>query len=123
MDKKICLDSDVCVEILKGNYSTELLFDKFGSYQAFVTSMTVFELFLRETNLEEVKNFVSIFNIISFDDSSAIKASEIFKELKKKGKMIDINDIFIASVCIVNNCLLATFNKRHFENIKELKLA
>ena len=77
MDKKICLDSDVCVEILKGNYSTELLFDKFGSYQAFVTSMTVFELFLRETNLEEVKNFVSIFNIISFDDSSAIKASEI----------------------------------------------
>lgn len=47
---------------------------------------------------------------------------EIFKDLKKRGKLIPMRDLFIASSSIVNNCALATLNKKHFENIKGLEL-
>jgi len=82
----------------------------------------MFELFLRETNIKIVENFVSSFFVIYFDDFSALKASEISRDLKRKGISIDFRDFFIASICIVNNCNLATFNKKHFEHIKDLEL-
>lgn len=122
MDKKICLDTDLCIEIIKGNHLVENFFEEFGTFEVFVSSVTVFELLLRETNLEEVKTFVDSFNVLPFDESCAAKASDIFKGLKKKGKLVDFRDIFIAAGCIINNCKLATLNIRHFENIKELNL-
>ncbi|MBS3133970.1 type II toxin-antitoxin system VapC family toxin [Candidatus Woesearchaeota archaeon] len=122
MDGKLCLDTDFCIEIIKGNASIETLFDKFGPYEIYITSITMFELFLRETNIKIVENFVSSFFVIYFDDFSALKVSEISKDLKRKGISIDFRDLFIASICIVNNCNLATFNKKHFEHTKDLEL-
>ena len=122
MDKKICLDTDLCIEIIKGNPLVEDFFEGFGDFEVFVSSVTIFELFLRETNLEEVKTFVEGFNVLTFDSSCAAKASDIFKGLKKKGKLVDFRDIFIAAGCIANNCKLATLNVKHFENINELSL-
>ena len=45
MDGKLCLDTDFCIEIIKGNASIETLFDKFGPYEIYITSITMFELF------------------------------------------------------------------------------
>ena len=122
MDGKLCLDTDFCIEIIKDNASIETLFDKGGPYEIYITSITMFELFLRETNIKIVENFVSSFFVIYFDDFSALKASEISRDLKRKGISIDFRDFFIASICIVNNCNLATFNKKHFEHTKDLEL-
>ena len=73
MAEKVCLDTDVCIAIIKGEPKAE-------------------------------------------------KVSDIKKELKSKGNIIEIRDIFIASTAINNNCILATFNKKHFSKINELKL-
>ena len=122
MEQKICLDTDICIEILNKNPDYEKLFDKFFSADVFISSITVFELFLREANLLDVKRFVEYFTILDFDGSCAINGSEISKDLKKKGKIIDFRDIFIATICIVNGCDFLTLNKKHFENINGLKL-
>ena len=84
--------------------------------------MSIFELFLREKNLHPIEELLFRTNILDFTELSARKASEILKELKNKGKMIDMGDLFIASTAIVNKCALATLNKKHFENIRELNL-
>ena len=81
-----------------------------------------FELLLRETNIHQIENFIKDLELLSFDSIAARKASGIQKELKAKGRIIDIRDLFIASASIANNCILATLNKKHFENIKGLKL-
>ncbi|MBI2598225.1 MAG: type II toxin-antitoxin system VapC family toxin [Candidatus Diapherotrites archaeon] len=122
MDKKICLDTDLCIEIIKGNPLVESFIEDFWEFAVFISSVTVFELFLRETDIGQVKNFVDCFNVLDFDEFCAVKASDIFKELKKRGKLVDFRDIFIAASSINYGCELATFNLKHFENIKELKL-
>ena len=69
-----------------------------------------------------IENFIKDLDLLDFESRAARKASDVQKELKAEGKVIEIRDLFIASIAIANNCTLATLNKKHFENIKELKL-
>ena len=122
MDKKICLDTDICISIIKGYPEAEKISDLIGSGKLFVTSITVFELYLRKENLHEVNDFLDGIFILSFDGKCAVNASVIQKELKAKGAILEFRDLFIASTAIANNCILATFNKKHFSRIKDLKI-
>lgn len=122
MDTKICLDTDIAIAIINGDKRVEQLIPRLSNYPVYLTAITVFELLLRETRLDIVKRFINDSEIIPFKEKEAIKASSVFKELKKKGLLVDMRDIFIAASCIANDCPLLTFNKKHFENIKELKL-
>ncbi len=122
MDTKICLDTDIAIGIINGDKRLESLISKLPDYDICITSITVFELLLRETKLDIAKRFVNDSEIIHFKEREAIISSSIFKDLKRKGSIIEIRDIFIASSCIANNLPLATLNKKHFERIKELRL-
>lgn len=122
MDPKICLDTDVCIEILKNTEKGAKFLDLIENEEVFIASISIFELFLRETNTYPIEKLIFESNILDFSEICARKASDISKELKSKGRIIEIRDLLIASTAIVNNCTLATFNKKHFENIKELRL-
>jgi len=122
MDQKICLDTDISVEILKNTEKGTSFLNLTDKSEVFITTVSIFELFLREKNLHPIEELLFRTNILDFTELSARKASEILKELKNKGKMIDMGDLFIASTAIVNKCALATLNKKHFENIRELNL-
>ena len=122
MEEKVCLDTDVVISILNGETRASKLIEEIQECEIFISTITLFELMLRKTNLEQIEMFRRKVNILDYDELSARKSSLIFKELNKKGKIIDFRDIFIASIPIVNNCRLATFNKKHFESIKELIL-
>lgn len=122
MAEKVCLDTDVCIDILNSQPRVEPLRNVILDSEIFVASITVFELYLRATNLGQINDFLKNGNIISFDENCAVQASNIYKELKSKGSLMEFRDIFIASAAIVNNCKLATFNKKHFSKIKDLEL-
>ena len=122
MDPKICLDTDVSIEILKNTDKGNDLVDSISDSEVFISSISVFELYLRETNLFAVEKLVSKTEVLGFSDLCAKKAAEIFKELKKRGRIAPFRDLFIASIAIVHNCTLATLNIKDFKNIKELKL-
>ena len=122
MDQKICLDTDISIEILKETSKGKRFLDLIEESHVFITAISIFELFQRETNLEAAEKLLFRLNILDFNELSARKASEIFKNLKRQGKPIEIRDLFIASTAIANNCTLATLNRKHFEHIKELKL-
>ena len=53
---------------------------------------------------------------------SAFLAAEISVDLRKKGDIIDFQDIAIASIAISNGEKLVTRNVRDFSRIKQLKL-
>ncbi|MBI3034930.1 type II toxin-antitoxin system VapC family toxin [Candidatus Woesearchaeota archaeon] len=122
MDKKVCLDTDVSIEILKSTAKASRLLDLTNDSEIYITTISVFELFLRETNLDAIEKLLLRTAVLDFSELSARKAAGILKELKSKGRIIDMRDLFIASASIVNNCALATLNKKHFENIKDLEL-
>lgn len=120
--KKICLDTDVAISILRGEEKSENFKEQIEQNQAFISSVTFFELLMPGKDEDKVEYFVNKFEILDFNEHSAREASFIYRELKRKGRLIDFRDIFIAAICISENCELATFNKKHFENIKNLKL-
>lgn len=122
LDQKICLDTDVVISILKGDDRFHYLLDKALGHEVFVSVVTLFELFLRDTNLKDIEEFRKRVEILGFDEPASRKASAIYKSLKKKGMLVGTSDIFIAAICVENNCKLATFNKKDFENINDLKL-
>ena len=122
MDAKVCLDTDASIEILKNTSKSHQLLGLIKEREVYITAIGVFELLLRETNLDAIEKLLLKTDILDFSELSARKAAEIFKDLKRRGKLIPIRDLFIASSSIVNNCALATLNKKHFENIKGLEL-
>ena len=122
MEQKVCLDTDAVIAILNNEKRALNLPDKISQKTVFITTITLFELLLRKTNIQAIEIFRNKVHVLDFDEDSARKASLIFKELKDKGRITDIRDVFIASTCIKNECTLLTFNKKHFEHIKDIIL-
>ncbi len=120
MAEQICLDTSVCIDLMnKGNREALI---PFLTAEAFLSSVSLFELMLRTYRLEETETFVSTFEILNFDEKAAKVAGQIEKNLKGRGVLISREDIFIAATAMVNNCALATLNVKDFSRIKGLKL-
>lgn len=122
LEQKVCLDTDAVISILNKDKRAIDLLEVIAKYEVSITTINLFELLLRENNLDKIEIFRSKVKVMNFDEASCRKASLISKDLKKTGKQLEFRDIFIASVCIVNNCELLTFNKKHFERLKEFGL-
>jgi len=125
----IVLDTNVLINILRkkerGRQWKEYLKDKSVAF----TSITAFELFLgaelskkREENIKAVKNLIQEFHVIPFSMKSAYIAGIIYSDLQRKGKIIELNDIFIAAITMEYNAELATDNIDHYQRISRLKI-
>ena len=60
MDKGICLDTNICIELIKGNESVKTSVSSYSSVSVYISSVSVFELFLRKTNIKEVDDFIDL---------------------------------------------------------------
>ena len=124
-----CLDSDVVIAHFRGDASIKERFNSISSRELFITPITLCELYrgaFLSSNLEKnkllVERLLERANVLNFD----LQACEIFgnayKTLKRSGKLTQDNDLMTASICISNNATLVTRNKKHFENIKGLRV-
>ncbi len=90
-----------------------------------LSTVTLYELYMGATNTEK-KNDVELLTrnipIISLEKEIAIKAAEIFLQLKKSNQLIEFRDIFIAATSIIHKTPLLTLNKKHFINIPDIEL-
>ncbi|MBI2653947.1 type II toxin-antitoxin system VapC family toxin [Candidatus Woesearchaeota archaeon] len=114
---------------MRGNIHIKSRLDQIGSIPIHITVITLCELFKGaylspdiEKNLSLVNDLFDYFNILELDDNAARIYGERYSELKKIGKPTQDFDLLIASICISNNEVLITRNKKHFEKIKGLKI-
>lgn len=122
VEQKVCLDTDIVIALLNNEERAGDFADNIAQSTVFITAITLFELLLRKTNIQAIETFRDKVYVLDFDEDSARKASILFKELQSKGRITDIRDICIASICLINQCSLATFNKKHFESVDGLTL-
>ena len=73
-------------------------------------------------NLEKLYRFVDIIQVVSFDLKCAKIFGTIKSRLRKLGKPTGEIDALIAAIAIANKAILVTGNKKHFENIEDLKI-
>lgn len=70
-------------------------------------------------HLKQINEFVAICTIYDIDLETSKIYGKIKNELKKKGRPIPENDLWIASTCIKHNLMLLTSDK-HFSEIEKL---
>jgi len=76
-----------------------------------------------KSEFDYYETLFSEINLISLSKRASQKSSEIFWDLKKKGKMIDDFDCIIAGILLTNGVnKIITRNVKHFENVKGLKV-
>ena len=120
MEQKVCLDTNVLVELVKGNEKIKEFIEKTEALFT-TTAINVFEIWHGRRDTKNVSKLIESLKIYDFDYFSAKIAGDIIRELKKEGELLDIRDVFIASVCIAYNLELITLDK-HFQRLKRFGL-
>ena len=90
----------------------------------YISSITHYEVGIgnRKSHFEYWKTLSNHLNVIPFDKACSITAIDIYNDLLKYNKLIDLADILIGATALTNNMAIATLNIKHFERIKDLPL-
>jgi tRNA(fMet)-specific endonuclease VapC len=124
------LDTNICIYAIKNKPITVLERIKENSrFGIYISSLTIAELEYGIENSNRVEEnrvslikFISIFNILSFDDSDAILYGKLKAKLKKEGNIIGPIDMLLAAQALSKDLILVTNNTKEFERIENLKL-
>ena len=75
-----------------------------------------------QKRLKEFDKFCELFGVGRLDNNILDIAASIYAEQRRKGRMIEDADIFIAAFCKYKSFSLVTNNTKHFEQIPDLVL-
>jgi len=120
----ILCDTNVIIEILKGNEKTIKIIESIRLENIAISSVTVMELYfgaLNKRELSKIKKHLKALNIVHFDnDISELAVSMIESYSKSHG--LQIPDAIIAATALSFDMKLFTFNLKDFKYIDELNL-
>jgi tRNA(fMet)-specific endonuclease VapC len=118
------LDTNVIVELLRGNTVVCDKIDSVGLSSCFISEITIAELTYGALNagnedMCDVKIISRMFQVVpiaqTFEDYGKIRTA-----LRKSGLMIDQFDMLIAASALHYNFVMVTHNIKHFERIPNL---
>lgn len=124
----ILLDTDICIEILRGNKNViEKAKNVYSNLN--ISFLTVAELYYgaekssnKIKNINLVEQFLLSIEIIESDLEICKKFGELKSKLEKNGNRIADADLFIASTALTKCEKLITGNVKHFQRLEELKI-
>jgi len=120
------LDTNVITKLLDNDPAAISLVQKID--HVFTSIVVVGELYYaaansskRETNFKNFQDALSCLDIIYIDNAVCMSYAEIKLELKKKGRPIPDNDIWIAACAHAKGLSIVTFDQ-HFSEIPQIEL-
>jgi len=124
------LDTNICIYAINRKPENVLEAIKEKSKNGiYISALTVAELEYGVENSKQIEKnriallkFISIFNILNFDDSDAIPYGKLKSKLKKDGKIIGPIDMLLAAQAITKNMIFVTNNVGEFARIEGLKI-
>lgn len=126
MSGKIALDTDVSIKFLNGDTNIDALLLKYS--EVYLPAIVVGELVFgalnskhAEQNLARHRKLIHSAKILAITETTANTYAKIRLTLKKKGKPIPENDLWIAATCIEHELPLMS-SDGHFEYIDQLNL-
>ncbi len=124
------LDTNICIYAINRKPENVLEAIKEKSKNGiYISALTVAELEYGVENSKQIEKnriallkFISIFNILNFDDSDAIPYGKLKSKLKKDGKIIGPIDMLLAAQAISKDMIFVTNNVGEFARIEGLKI-
>ena len=124
------LDTNICIYAIKNK--PEQVLEKLKqnlSNGICISAITLAELqhgieksMNREKNSMALLQFLSILDILPFDDLAAVEYGKICAYLQKRGTPIGTMDMLIAAHAKTENLIIVTNNVREFERVPNLKI-
>ena len=115
----IMLDTSSVIEVLRKTQKGDKILREISGKDICLPVFAVHELFLGNGRGE--KDIVEKFPVLAFEKEHGIRSSQIYSLLSHSGELIELVDIFIASIALENNIEFITCD-RDFEKIRGLKV-
>lgn len=127
----IIIDAGVLIRGERGTFDLQKWLAAFPDQQFEVAAITVAELWhgveratgahriARETYLLAL---LDLLPIIPYTEQTAFHHARIWAQLESEGTMIGPYDLIVVATALERESALATFNKRHFANVRGLKI-
>ena len=124
------IDTNICIYlIMNRNESVRKRIEEEKPYQVAVSAVSAAELAYGaaksrhiEQNRRVLRNFLSAFEIIPFDDRDAEQFGIIRALLEKQGQPIGVYDLEIASQGLARNMTVVTNNEKEFRRVPGLRV-
>jgi len=124
------LDMNICIFAINNRPANVLeIIKKKSKSGIYISSLTVAELEYGVENSKYIEDnriallkFLSIFNILNFDDMDAAPYGKLKTKLKKTGQIIGPIDMLLAAQAISKELIFVTNNVDEFKRIDGLKI-
>ncbi|MGH2638795.1 MAG: type II toxin-antitoxin system VapC family toxin [Rhabdochlamydiaceae bacterium] len=113
------MDTNILIEVIGNNLALQEKLEQMGE-KAATTAVTKYEL-LKAPREETALAFLNTLEIYEYDSIAAARAARIFKELKRRGRLINELDILIASIAMARGELLVTMDN-DFKSVENLQV-
>ena len=125
----VVVDTNIVSYIFKEDTRAELYEPHLLHVPKFISFMSLAELRrwqkINNWGKRKVKEFEGLlldFGIVHSDEELCEIWAKVKSDAHKKGNPIDTADAWIASVALLFDVPLVTHNRRHFENVTDLKI-
>ena len=125
----IILDADVIIRAEKGAFDLSRWAASRPEDQFEIATITVAELWhgveravarCKAKRRQFLQTLLASFPIIPYTEQTAYEHARIWAELEASGRMIDDYDLIVAATALERGNSVATFNLRHFSQVKGL---
>jgi tRNA(fMet)-specific endonuclease VapC len=129
MPKTYLLDTDICSYVIKNQRELADAFISRQNDDICISVITCAELLYGVKNSgsrrieTEVRRFLSLVNVLDWNEAAAKHYADIKDYLKKNGAPIGNMDMLIAAAARATNAPLVTNNKKHFSLVPGLTIA
>jgi len=126
---EIILDADVIIRGEKGIFDLMAWVASRPDDPFQVAALTVAELWHgveraagphRTKRRQYLQNLLASLPVIPYTEQTAYQHARIWAELEASGKMIGYYDVIVAATALERGSAVATFNQRHFAQVKGL---
>ena len=127
----IILDADVIIRGEKGTFDLKKWVTSHPNEQFEIAAITVAELWhgverasgkSRTTRERYLRTVLEPLPILPYTEQTAYEHARIWAELEASGKMIGFYDLIVGATAAERGSKVATFNIRHFAQIKGLSV-
>jgi tRNA(fMet)-specific endonuclease VapC len=127
----VMLDADVIIAGERGTLDLERWLDSQAGEEFEIAAITVAELWHgverastshRKKRTAYLEAITGVLAIIPYTGQIAFRYARIWAHLESSGKMIGFYDVIVAATALERGSAVATFNKKHFAQVKGLKL-